>query len=103
MRQFHSHHNLLSLASSSASFPTYRSGAHLEDRDPQERRGPLGEALSFALGASSCSSLGAAGEGSVWVRQGATQEEGGSKTSTPTASNFWDFFTGKASGSETMV
>ena len=63
------------------------------------------------MGASSCSSLGAAGEGSVWVRQGANQEEGGGgggKTSTPSTpttstSNFWDFFTGKASGSETMV
>ncbi|XP_062305921.1 rho GTPase-activating protein 36 [Osmerus eperlanus] len=104
IRQFHSHHNLLSLASSSSfPLPTSRTGAHPEDRDAQERRGPLGEALSFALGASSCSSLGAAGEGSVWVRQGAHQEEGGSKTSTPTTSNFWDFFTGKASGSETMV
>ncbi|XP_040886782.1 rho GTPase-activating protein 36 isoform X2 [Toxotes jaculatrix] len=98
MRQFHSHHNLLSLAQPSSS----TSRLHGHDPDPQDRRGPLGSALSFSLGggggSGSCSSLSGSTESSIWVRQ-TPQEE--SKSSP--AANFWDFFTGKGSGSETMV
>lgn len=97
MRQFHSHHNLLSLAQ-----PASR--LHGQDLDTHDRRGPLGSALSFTLGSGgggssgSCSSLSGSTESSIWVRQ-TPQED--SKPSP--ATNFWDFFTGKGSGSETMV
>lgn len=95
MRQFNSHHNLLSLAQPSSS------RLHSQDHDSHERRGPLGSALSFTLGGSrtgSCSSLTGSTDNSIWVRQ-MPQEE--SKQSP--AANFWDFFTGKTSSSETMV
>ncbi|KAM4714369.1 rho GTPase-activating protein 36 isoform 2-T3 [Anableps anableps] len=85
MRQFHSHHNLLSLSQ-----PSTLSRLHSQDGDPQDRRG--------ALGGGSCSSLSGSTENSIWVRQ-MQQDEG--KPSP--AANFWDFFTGKASGSETVV
>ncbi|KAA8582700.1 hypothetical protein FQN60_006371 [Etheostoma spectabile] len=98
MRQFHSHHNLLSLAQ-----PSLSSISRLpsQDQDPQDRRAPLGSALSFnlgGLGSGSCSSLSASTESSIWVRQTPNEE---SKPSS--VSNFWDFFTGKGSSSETMV
>ncbi|KAM9406281.1 rho GTPase-activating protein 36 isoform 2-T2 [Salvelinus alpinus] len=98
MRQFHSHHNLLSLAQPSSS-----SRVHPEDSQhhAQERRAPLGEGLSFTMGAASCSSLGGQGENSIWVRQ--TPQEEKEKPSPSHTSHFWDFFTGKGSGSETMV
>lgn len=101
LRHFHSHHNLLSLAQPSSS----SSRLHDQDTHSQDRRVTLGSTLSFSLGggagggggAGSCSSLSGSTESSssIWVRQ-ATQEEG--KTS-----NFWDFFTGKGSSSETVV
>lgn len=92
MRQFHSHHNLLSLAQ-----PSPR--VHCQDSDPPDRRGPLGHALSFTLGGGgSCSSLSGSTETNIWVRQ-TPQDE----TKTGSVSNFWDFFTGKGSGSETVV
>ncbi|KAG7234720.1 hypothetical protein INR49_004081 [Caranx melampygus] len=100
MRQFHSHHNLLSLAQPSSSSSS-TSRLHSQDSEAQDRRGALGSALSFSLSggvSGSCSSLSGSSESSIWVRQ-MPQEE--SKPS-PTA-NFWDFFTGKGSGSETMV
>eukprot|EP00064_Thunnus_orientalis_P010399 superscaffoldBa00001413_g10425 len=100
MRQFHSHHNLLSLAQPSCSSSS-TSRLHGPDPDTQDRRGPLGSALSFTLGGAgsgSCSSLSGSSESSIWVRQ-TPQEE--SKPSP--AANFWDFFTGKGSSSETMV
>ncbi|XP_037538830.1 rho GTPase-activating protein 36 [Nematolebias whitei] len=96
MRHFHSHHNLLSLANPSSS-----SRLHGQDADSQDRRVTLGSALSLGLGgggsgAGSCASLsGSTESSSVWVRQ-TPQEEG-------KASNFWDFFTGKGSSSETVV
>lgn len=97
MRQFHSNHNLLSLAQSSSS-----SRVHPEDSyQAQEQRAPLGEDLSFTLGAASCSSLGGEGDNSVWVRQ--TPQEEREKPPPSNSSYFWDFFTGKSSGSETMV
>ncbi|XP_029610366.1 rho GTPase-activating protein 6 [Salmo trutta] len=97
MRQFHSNHNLLSLAQSSSS-----SRVHPEDSyQAQDQRAPLGEDLSFTLGAASCSSLGGQGDNSVWVRQ--TPQEEREKPPPSHSSYFWDFFTGKSSGSETMV
>ncbi|XP_061620424.1 rho GTPase-activating protein 36 isoform X2 [Phyllopteryx taeniolatus] len=63
MRQFHSHHNLLSLAQ--PAFCSVSSGAHHP-----------------------------ADAGSVWVSQGPPEEGKG---------RLWDFFTGKGSGSETLV
>ncbi|KAM7366517.1 hypothetical protein PAMP_015953 [Pampus punctatissimus] len=96
MRQSHSHHNLLSLSQPSTS------RLHSQDADTQDRRGPLGSALSFTLSGAgrsgSCSSLSGSTESSIWVRQ-TPQEE--SKPSH--VANFWDFFTGKGSSSETMV
>uniref|UniRef100_A0A3Q0SKL2 Rho GTPase activating protein 36 n=1 Tax=Amphilophus citrinellus TaxID=61819 RepID=A0A3Q0SKL2_AMPCI len=90
MRQFHSHHNLLSLSQPSFSSSS-TSRLHSQDADTQDRRGPgLSSALSFSLSGGSCSSLSGSTENSIWVRQ-TPQEE--SKPS-PTA-NFWDFFTGK--------
>lgn len=77
MRQFHSHHNLLSLGQQCSS-----------SDHSQDHAGSRG----------SCSSLSGSTESSIWVRQ-TPQEE--SKTS-PVA-NFWDFFTGKGSSSETIV
>ncbi|KAM3590742.1 uncharacterized protein V6R79_015849 [Siganus canaliculatus] len=93
MRQFHSHHNLLSLAQSTSRLPG-------QDPDPQDRRGPLGFSLGGGggSGGGSCSSLSGSTESSIWVRQTPPEE---SKPSP--AANFWDFFTGKSSGSETMV
>ncbi|KAM6894802.1 rho GTPase-activating protein 36 isoform 2-T3 [Lycodopsis pacificus] len=91
MRQFHSHHNLLSLAQPSSS-----SGPRLsQDQDAPDRRGPPGFTLGGG-GGGSCSSLSGSAESSVWVRQ--TPQDDGKP-----ASNFWDFFTGKGSSSETMV
>uniref|UniRef100_A0A8C2XK64 Rho GTPase activating protein 36 n=2 Tax=Cyclopterus lumpus TaxID=8103 RepID=A0A8C2XK64_CYCLU len=86
MRQFHSHHNLLSLALLPSS----------SGHDPEDRRGAPGFALGGAAG--SCSSLSGSTESSVWVRQAAPDDG-----KPAPASNFWDFFTGKGSGSETMV
>ncbi|XP_004080032.2 rho GTPase-activating protein 6 isoform X1 [Oryzias latipes] len=96
MRQFHSHHNLLSLSPSSPSSASF-SRLHSQDSDSQDRRGVLG---SFNLGGGrgSCSSLSSSSESSVWVRQ---TPQGESKPAP--AANFWDFFTGKGSGSETVV
>ncbi|KAM6949494.1 rho GTPase-activating protein 36 [Aplochiton taeniatus] len=112
LRQFHSHHNLLSLAlpsSGSARAPQAPDG---EAEGARERRDTLGGGgLSFSLGGGTSRCLsrsGSADSSSIWVRQTAVvapaqqhHEEGG-KSSSP-AANFWDFFTGKGSGSETMV
>ncbi|KAI9524300.1 hypothetical protein NQZ68_017982 [Dissostichus eleginoides] len=94
MRQFHSHHNLLSLAQSSLSSTSTSISTSTSLSSPQDLDPLLGSALSF-----SCSSLSGSSESSIWVRQTPQEDEG--KPSP--ASNFWDFFTGKGSGSETMV
>uniref|UniRef100_A0A146ZTQ6 Rho GTPase activating protein 36 n=2 Tax=Fundulus heteroclitus TaxID=8078 RepID=A0A146ZTQ6_FUNHE len=99
MRQFHSHHNLLSLSQ-----PSTLSRLNSQEGDGQDRRGALGAAMSFALGngsgasRGSCSSLSSSTENSIWVRQ---MQQDEAKPSP--AANFWDFFTGKGSSSETMV
>ncbi|XP_061921858.1 rho GTPase-activating protein 36 isoform X1 [Entelurus aequoreus] len=85
MRQFHSHHNLLSLVQN----PSFCSAASLHD--------------SFTGGEHRGSMLGGGGSGgstesNIWVRQ-TPAEEG---KASPSAS-FWDFFTGKGSSSETVV
>ena len=115
MRQFHSNHNLLSLSQSSSSSRVHPENSY----HAQEQRAPLGEDLSFTLGAASCSSLGGQGDNSVWVRQTPQEErekqvansvwvrqapqEEREKPSPSHSNYFWDFFTGKSSGSETMV
>ncbi|XP_068612214.1 rho GTPase-activating protein 36 [Brachionichthys hirsutus] len=104
MRQFHSHHNLLSLAHPSLSC---NSRLHGQDADAQDRRGPMSPAATFTLGGGGgggsngrCASLTGSTENSIWVKQ-TPQEEG--KPSPAPAAHFWDFFTGKGSSSETMV
>lgn len=91
MRQFHSHHNLLSLGQPSSSRD------HSQDHEGHDRRGQLSFSLSVG-NSGSCSSLSGSTESSIWVRQ-TPQEE---IKSSPVA-NFWDFFTGKGSSSETIV
>ncbi|XP_024916465.1 rho GTPase-activating protein 36 isoform X2 [Cynoglossus semilaevis] len=76
IRQFHSHHNLMSLVSSSCS--------------EQQVAPPLGSSLSGSCSALSCSSS------NVWIKQ-TPQEQNKSP------SHFWEFFTGKTSGSETVM
>ncbi|XP_075884154.1 rho GTPase-activating protein 36 isoform X2 [Nelusetta ayraudi] len=100
MRQFHSHHNLLSLAQ-----PSLASRLQGPETDSPERRATLCSTLGFTLGggggggsSGSSSSLSGSTESSIWVRQ-TPQEEGKQSP----AANFWDFFTGKGSSSETMV
>nr|XP_020479382.1 rho GTPase-activating protein 6-like isoform X2 [Monopterus albus]XP_020479383.1 rho GTPase-activating protein 6-like isoform X2 [Monopterus albus] len=95
-RLFHSHHNLLSLAQPSTSSCS-ASRFHGQDPDTKDRRGPLCSVFSLAS-SGSCSSLSGLSDSNIWVRQ-TPQEE--SKPSP--AANFWDFFTGKGSGSETVV
>ena len=104
LRQFHSHHNLLSLAQPSPI-------DEQEPQEPQERRpgdglASPGEGLHFSLGLESGSSfLQSPTDSSVWVRQ-AAQTPSSSTTSLEESkqpTNFWDFFTGKVSGSETLV
>ncbi|XP_026864524.2 rho GTPase-activating protein 36 isoform X3 [Electrophorus electricus] len=97
MRQFHSHHNLLSF--------TQPIQLQAEEGELQGCRGGcLAQACPthFSLGQQDGGSQPQrSNERSGWGRQG-------SNTSTASedskqASNFWDFFTGKVSGSETIV
>uniref|UniRef100_A0A8B9J9Q2 Rho GTPase activating protein 6 n=1 Tax=Astyanax mexicanus TaxID=7994 RepID=A0A8B9J9Q2_ASTMX len=102
MRQFHSHHNLLSL--------TQPSSHIIEDeRELPERRGGgmrpgcPGEGPLYGQGQQDGGSQPQSPkERSVWVRQGSNASSTTSEDSRP-PSNFWDFFTGKVSGSETIV
>uniref|UniRef100_A0A8C6TQI6 Rho GTPase activating protein 36 n=2 Tax=Neogobius melanostomus TaxID=47308 RepID=A0A8C6TQI6_9GOBI len=97
MRQFHSHHNLLSLVQPSP--PSSASWALSTAPDP---RGTLRLSLGGGGGGGgpggSCSSLSGSTDSNIWVRQTPQDESKNSPVS-----NFWDFFTGKGSGSETMV
>ncbi|KAI4897061.1 hypothetical protein NFI96_011409 [Prochilodus magdalenae] len=95
MRQFHSHHNLLSLTQSSS---------HLlvDEREQQEQRSFMGQYCQGESKRDSGSQPQSPKERSVWVRQGSNASSTTSEDSKQ-PSNFWDFFTGKVSGSETIV
>ncbi|XP_041925498.1 rho GTPase-activating protein 36 isoform X1 [Alosa sapidissima] len=101
MRQFHSHHNLLSLAQ-----PSQRDDLGSPEHRPGDRLASSGEGLHFSLGLEcSGSFLQSSAENSIWVRQSG-QTPSSSTTSLEESkqpTNFWDFFTGKVSGSETLV
>ncbi|XP_067293475.1 rho GTPase-activating protein 36 isoform X2 [Pseudorasbora parva] len=94
MRQFHSHHNLLSLVQSSSNAPS-------EERELQEQRQGVSrqtcseERLHFSLGRQdSGSQPQSPRERGIWVRQSSNASSTTSEESKP-SSNFWDFFTGK--------
>ncbi|KAJ8416769.1 hypothetical protein AAFF_G00326470 [Aldrovandia affinis] len=88
IRHFHSHHDLLSLVQ-----PT-----PCEDRNTQDRPAPKGgQTCEGGSHNPSASQTQTPGDNSVWVRQSSTEED----KSQPT--NFWDFFTGTVTGSETIV
>ena len=113
IRQFHSHHNLLSLVNSStassastsslcASSPRLQ-GQESLDREAQERRCTMGFSLGGGGGGGGVGGGGGGGEaggGSVWVSR---NPPAGEENKTSPVSNFWDFFTGKGSSSETVV
>lgn len=81
MRQFHSHHNLLSLMQP-------RPVVQDQDQPPRSLRLSLGE--RGGGGGGSCSSLSGS-ESNIWVKQAHTPQEENKSSS---VSNFWDFFTG---------
>ncbi|XP_026123819.1 rho GTPase-activating protein 6-like isoform X2 [Carassius auratus] len=94
MRQFHSHHNLMSLSQSS-------SNAQNEERELQEQRQGSSrhtcseERLHISLGRQdSGSHPQSPRERGIWVRQSSNASSTTSDDSKP-PSNFWDFFTGK--------
>uniref|UniRef100_A0AAY4AF23 Rho-GAP domain-containing protein n=1 Tax=Denticeps clupeoides TaxID=299321 RepID=A0AAY4AF23_9TELE len=100
IRQFHSHHNLLSLAQTSLR----------DEREPQEprRRGPPSPRDSVHFTPTlDCVSPGSPStpESSVWVRQSiqstSSSTSSGSEDSRP-PTNFWDFFTRKATISRSL-
>ncbi|KAI1898890.1 hypothetical protein AGOR_G00077060 [Albula goreensis] len=98
MRHFHSHHNLLSLVQPT---PTQ---AQCKECEPQDRSTPEGGnthdggANHFGLIVEpSAAQTQSSAESSIWVRQSSTEE------GKPQPSNFWDFFTGTVTGSETIV
>ncbi|KAG9341646.1 hypothetical protein JZ751_018709 [Albula glossodonta] len=98
MRHFHSHHNLLSLVQPT---PTQ---AHCKECEPQDRSTPEGGnthdggANHFGLIVEpSAAQTQSSTESSIWVRQSSTEE------GKPQPSNFWDFFSGTVTGSETIV
>ncbi|XP_053356561.1 rho GTPase-activating protein 36 isoform X2 [Clarias gariepinus] len=97
MRQFHSHHNLLSLVQPSTQLQP-------DERELQSGPGlpsPV-ENLQFSLQQQEDTSQPqSARERSVWVRQGSNTSTTSEDSKQP--SNFWDFFSGKVSGSETVV
>lgn len=97
MRQFHSHHNLLSLVQPSTQL-------QLDERELQRGKGLLNpvEGLQYSLQPQEDTSQPQSlKERSVWVRQGSNTSSTSEDSKQP--SNFWDFFTGKVSGSETVV
>lgn len=109
MRQFHSHHNLLSLVHPSPPPSASWSRSTLPDADSahmMEHRGTLRLSLSGGGGGGggattpggSYSSLSGSTDSNIWVRQTPQDDNKNSPVG-----NFWDFFTGKGSGSETMV
>ncbi|RXN32725.1 rho GTPase-activating 6-like protein [Labeo rohita] len=102
MRQFHSHHNLMSLSQST-------SNVQIDERELQDQRQGSSrqtcseERLHLSLGQQdSGSQPQSPRERGIWVRQSSNASSTTSDDSRP-PSNFWDFFTGKVSGSETIV
>uniref|UniRef100_A0A8C1GDK3 Rho GTPase activating protein 36 n=1 Tax=Cyprinus carpio TaxID=7962 RepID=A0A8C1GDK3_CYPCA len=94
MRQFHSHHNLMSLSQSS-------SNAQSEEQELQEQRQGSSrhtcseERLHISLGRQdSGSQPQSPRERGIWVRQSSNASSMTLDDSKP-PSNFWDFFTGK--------
>ncbi|XP_055066847.2 rho GTPase-activating protein 36 isoform X1 [Misgurnus anguillicaudatus] len=94
IRQFHSHHNLLSLAQPSLNTQS-------DERERQDKRQACSrqtwseERLHFGLGRKDSGSQPQSPvEKHVWVRQSSNASSTTSDDSKP-QSNFWDFFTGK--------
>ncbi|KAL2079661.1 hypothetical protein ACEWY4_025405 [Coilia grayii] len=93
MRQFHSHHNLLSLAQ-----PSQKDEQELQEYKAGDRLASPGEGLHFSLGLESSSSfLQSPAENSIWLRQAAQTPSSSTMSleESKQPSNFWDFFTGK--------
>ncbi|TRY54595.1 hypothetical protein DNTS_001592 [Danionella cerebrum] len=97
MRQFHSHLDLLSLSHSSSNLLN-------EEREPRvQRKSCPEERLRHITGRQdSAPQLQCPRERGVWVRQNSTTSSTTSDDSKPPI-NFWDFFTGKVTGPETIV
>ncbi|XP_051975878.1 rho GTPase-activating protein 6-like isoform X2 [Xyrauchen texanus] len=95
IRQFHSHHNLLSLAQPSLN--SQRDNTELkESRHGGSRQTWSEERLHFSMGQQdSGSHPQSPRERGIWVRQSSNASSTTSDDSKP--SNFWDFFTGKIS------
>lgn len=94
MRQFHSHHNLLSLVQPSTQLQS-------DEQELQGGKGLPNPGLQFSLQPQEDTSQPQSlKERSVWVRQGSSTSN---SEDSKQPSNFWDFFTGKVSGSETIV
>ncbi|KAL0188561.1 hypothetical protein M9458_015660, partial [Cirrhinus mrigala] len=87
MRQFHSHHNLMSLS---------HDERELQDqRQSSSRQTCSEERLNFSLGRQdSGPQPQSPRERGIWVRQSSNTSSTTSDDSRP-PSNFWDFFTGK--------
>uniref|UniRef100_A0A673JPL1 Rho GTPase-activating protein 6-like n=1 Tax=Sinocyclocheilus rhinocerous TaxID=307959 RepID=A0A673JPL1_9TELE len=94
MRQFHSHHNLMSLSQSS-SYAQSEERALQQQRQGSSRHTCSEERLHFSLGRQdSGSQPQSPRERGIWVRQSSNASSTTSDDSKP-PSNFWDFFTGK--------
>ncbi|KAJ8338277.1 hypothetical protein SKAU_G00372430 [Synaphobranchus kaupii] len=96
IRHYRSHHNLLSLVRGS-------SQTHSEDRDPRDRPAPEGGqaceggSIVYSRGQGPGAAQTQSPGDSIWVKQSSTDE------GKPQPTNFWDFFTGTVTGSETIV
>ncbi|KAJ0006147.1 hypothetical protein NQD34_013420 [Periophthalmus magnuspinnatus] len=108
MRQFHSHHNLLSLSHPSPS--ALSSPRSPDSQDPPFAAWPFSPTADPPGLGGGGFGLSVSNEGSVWVRQSPTEdtEEEHAKNETKDEQksepkNFWDFFSGKGSSSETVV
>ncbi|XP_036404007.1 rho GTPase-activating protein 36 isoform X2 [Megalops cyprinoides] len=97
MRQFHSHHNLMSLSQTGSC-----EDSHIpETAPPQGGQTCEGGTVHFTTSQSpGASQTPAPEDSSVWVRQSTPASTEEAKPQPP---NFWDFFTGTVTGSETIV
>ncbi|TSL41017.1 Rho GTPase-activating protein 6 [Bagarius yarrelli] len=99
MRQFHSHHNLLSLSQPSTQLPNQN-----EKLELQESVGLSSSAKGLQFShqpQEDTSQPQSLKERSVWVRHDSNTSSTSENSKQP--GNFWDFFSGKVSGSETVV